>query len=758
MNLCKFKFFEVLTVFLVLSLSLHADENQWSSNGPEACRVMCISIHPENNNEVYLGTVTYGLYKSENTGFNWTHLDSDVLPGNMRMIKFHPNEPDTMYAATTKGLYKSSDSGLDWELISLPQGDDYEVRVITVHPTQPNILMANGILTSGINYRSINGGLTWDELNMELASIVDFVVDPINPNIIFGVGQSAPYRKSVYKSYDYGETWENIHNDLDTTTIGRFLAIDPAEPNTIYFGGNDFYFANDKCLYKSIDGGQHWFDITPEGLEMVEMWDILVLNDSEHTVFICTAADGVLKSTDGGQTWEDANNGLTIRSTYRIEYDSTGGILYLGTLYDGIYRSIDNGDSWQKISMNINHGYCTDYAINSANCDEQLVGYCGGLCFTDNAGEDWQHIDILCPDYLVYPRCIAIDNTNPDIFLVGLGRRFLVDNPHTIIRSFDRGATWDTLWNNYDYEAYFKDLKQTLDGQVYYLATLQGAYFSEDTGSSWNMVEGISPAAECRTIDFSRADYNLGFIGGDALYKTTNGGDTWTQIDSPPGGQYVVEIVCDPINDNIVYASKYYGDVFKSDDYGSTWTNIRNGLPDNNGYKHFSGLAINPYNSDNLYINTPYHGVYQSHDRGQSWEPYSEGQNIYYSSAITYIDPADSNRIFIATDQQSVWSITRTPVGIDDEIVSLPTQYNLSAYPNPFNATTSISFTLIQPSQVTLDIYDILGRRTESLVEEYLPAGNHSVLWQAGNYPSGIYFYRLTAGDYHDSRKITLLK
>ncbi len=98
-------------------------------------------------------------------------------------------------------------------------------------------------------------------------------------------------------------------------------------------------------------------------------------------------------------------------------------------------------------------------------------------------------------------------------------------------------------------------------------------------------------------------------------------------------------------------------------------------------------------------------------------------------------------------------------VGIDEPYSAVPSSVELlSAYPNPFNATTSISFTLIQPSQVTLDIYDILGRRAESLVDEFLPAGNHSVLWQAGEMTSGIYFYRLTAGEYQDSRKITLLK
>jgi hypothetical protein len=107
---------------------------------------------------------------------------------------------------------------------------------------------------------------------------------------------------------------------------------------------------------------------------------------------------------------------------------------------------------------------------------------------------------------------------------------------------------------------------------------------------------------------------------------------------------------------------------------------------------------------------------------------------------------------------ESVYMVGIT-TGIDEPYTNTPDDVRLShAYPNPFNASTTISFTLEKPAAVTLYIYDILGRKTASLVDEYLPAGDHSVLWDANELPSGVYFYRITADDWVDSRKVTLIK
>jgi hypothetical protein len=94
-----------------------------------------------------------------------------------------------------------------------------------------------------------------------------------------------------------------------------------------------------------------------------------------------------------------------------------------------------------------------------------------------------------------------------------------------------------------------------------------------------------------------------------------------------------------------------------------------------------------------------------------------------------------------------------------DENESLPLEFLLAQnYPNPFNAKTTIKYSLPEENDVTVEIYDILGRRIETLICGIQPPGSHSVVWDAENQPSGVYFYRIKAGEYMESKSCLLLR
>jgi len=98
-------------------------------------------------------------------------------------------------------------------------------------------------------------------------------------------------------------------------------------------------------------------------------------------------------------------------------------------------------------------------------------------------------------------------------------------------------------------------------------------------------------------------------------------------------------------------------------------------------------------------------------------------------------------------------------VGIEPEQAPMPKkiQFNQN-YPNPFNSSTVISYSLPFSANVTIDIYDILGRHVESLLNVQQTMGNHQVIWEADDFSSGVYFYKLQAGDYTETKKMVLLK
>jgi hypothetical protein len=133
--------------------------------------------------------------------------------------------------------------------------------------------------------------------------------------------------------------------------------------------------------------------------------------------------------------------------------------------------------------------------------------------------------------------------------------------------------------------------------------------------------------------------------------------------------------------------------------------------------------------------------------------------------AASYDTPGEAHGVFVAddytyvADRSSLMILRFYPETGIEEVISLPDQFSLGQnYPNPFNASTIIEYDLPSASNVIIDIYDLLGRRIETLIQGEHPAGYHQVVWDAADHSSGLYFYRIQAGDYAETRKMVLLK
>ncbi|MCP4584093.1 MAG: T9SS type A sorting domain-containing protein [candidate division Zixibacteria bacterium] len=164
-----------------------------------------------------------------------------------------------------------------------------------------------------------------------------------------------------------------------------------------------------------------------------------------------------------------------------------------------------------------------------------------------------------------------------------------------------------------------------------------------------------------------------------------------------------------------------------------------------------------------------------SERNGDTWaEPEALNENINYLEWNQLDSNYYCNVLSVSIDSSSTsllltcWTILECPeavikishlttVDIDDP-ESIPQNLELSAYPNPFNARTRINFSLVVQSPVEISIYDITGRLVEVLCDGQLPAGSHSLVWQADNLPSGVYFTRLIAGGNESMRKLSLIK
>jgi hypothetical protein len=130
------------------------------------------------------------------------------------------------------------------------------------------------------------------------------------------------------------------------------------------------------------------------------------------------------------------------------------------------------------------------------------------------------------------------------------------------------------------------------------------------------------------------------------------------------------------------------------------------------------------------------------------------------------VKPVDNNHFFIELDQnkyKTLWfGIEKygngVPLNVENNPIP-PREYKLEQnYPNPFNPSTKFEFHIAARALVTLKIYDLLGREIQTLVNEERPQGIYTVTWSADQLPSGIYFYRLQAGTYTETKKLILLK
>jgi hypothetical protein len=161
-------------------------------------------------------------------------------------------------------------------------------------------------------------------------------------------------------------------------------------------------------------------------------------------------------------------------------------------------------------------------------------------------------------------------------------------------------------------------------------------------------------------------------------------------------------------------------------------------------------------------------------DTGGDWDFYGTYTMATNESAFGEYDPLSSGW-YPHSGQGTSWSFEAPPGGgiapeedyatffiglssVDGED-NLPVEFSLvQNYPNPFNASTTIEFKLPEAADVSIQIYDILGRNIETLISGSQSAGNHSVVWHADNQPSGVYFYRINAGNFSDQKSCLLLK
>ncbi len=428
------------------------------------------------------------------------------------------------------------------------------------------------------------------------------------------------------------------------------------------------------------------------------------------------------------------------------EIYASGDTIYAGT-EEGFYGSFDGGKTWGKLDSGLVAGPVIAPAILSLS--------------------------------------VARDNNS----VIYISKNSWINKIWGVLyKSTDAGKTWqlltDTTTNNTPLSQYYSGVSRVAvspyDTSIVFADVSVGVlsddelYRSTDGGSNWTFVTSGFPVSEHGlTIGFafdpsdSMKMYATGndYLASCLFYISTDGGIIWTSISPCPGllGFFKTGTSWDILG---------WGgpQVISSTDGGYTW-----GGPIMANYHNFNifDLEYVPSAPQTFYATAEYFdstsqpfphptGVFRSTDSLKSWVQLEGSQ---YLPIDTFANQYDL-RVFIdrvtgylyVTSTKGLWRYYK-PVTGTQTVSGPPSQFILYPnYPNPFNPTTVIDYQLPRDSHVTLKVYDILGSEVAALVDGEVSAGYHEVTFDGSKFASGVYFYRISAGSYNQTKKMLLIK
>jgi len=311
-------------------------------------------------------------------------------------------------------------------------------------------------------------------------------------------------------------------------------------------------------------------------------------------------------------------------------------------------------------------------------------------------------------------------------------------NGNGVYRSTNNGINWtQTVFS------YYPNINAlTTFGNNIFAGTSYGIYLSTDYGANWNPTSLYYGYAYSLAVCGNNI---IAGLGGSGVHTSSNNGANWTP--TTMNNKTVLSLA---ISGNNIYAgtgtSGNIGVYFSSNN-GRKWNHI--GLT----YSTVFALALS---GNNIFAGTNA-GVYLSTNNGANWVLKNQG---FFGIFDVYSLLIKDNYILAGTSQ-AVWRRNLSEILTDEQSISseIPASYSLfQNYPNPFNPVTRIRYDLPRAGVVRLAVYDVMGREIESLVNERQAAGSYEAVWDGTRFASGVYFYRLTAEGYSETRKMILIR
>jgi photosystem II stability/assembly factor-like uncharacterized protein len=671
-----------------------ASAMRWRQIGPpRAGRARAAAGNANQPNVFYIGFDDGGVWRSTDYGSNWEPLFDGQSTGSIGAIAVAPSDPKVIYVgsgagiirpdlAVGDGVYKSTDGGKSWTHLGL--SDTQMIAMMDVDPRNPNRVFVAALghpygpnSERGV-FRSIDGGRTFQKVlyKDEYTSANDVRIDPSDPNIVYAAlwqqqqafyegGGFAGTSGGIFKSTDGGTSWKQLTEGLPQVMQANlapalsnpktiYAVVSSPQPNTARAPQQVNVAAGPVGLYKSNDGGEHWFlavrgpdgtgtrTADPRPLGRIGGGDLPTFTvdpKDPNTIYSCSTV--MWRSEDGGLTWSAVRGAPGGDDYQRVWINPSNPDILLLVSDQGGVVSGNRGASWSNWYTQPTaamYHVTTDNAFPYRVCGGQQDSGSACVDSRSNDGEitfhDWHPVNIQ-----EYGEA-APDPKNPDLV-------------------YGSGRTNVSLYNR-------KTGQTKQVGPNLAAADAKGQTFTRNVRTM--------------PLEWSPFDPNVLFYGSNAVWKTIDGGGHWSRISGDltrqswttpkNAGKYAGDVTPSPLgaitalspsplNVNIIWAGADDGQIQSTTDAGLHWNNVT--PPQIDAWTRIFNIEAGHFDANTVYaaantlrIDDSKPHFWRSHDGGKTWTEINNGISPDAVSNSIREDPRQRGLLYAATNTQ-VW-------------------------------------------------------------------------------------------------------
>ena len=505
---------------------------------------------------------------SANEGNNWTEF---IIPGlsifqHIVYPTIYTDNDNAVYISTSDGIQVTTDLGTSWNKLLSGQNTTCVIK-------DSEGAMFSGVYGQGIK-RSFDNGQTWEDVNTGLTST------KINTLQVYdGIIYAGSEDEGLFISNNSGDSWEQNNTNLTNFEINELIC---------YPAGNEIVAATGMGIFSFKTDEQTWYDVNGN-LEIYIMSD--VATDNNNNIYVVAyASRSVLVSQNSGATWFEAETGIVYEPGYYPAFSEVDahplGSVFASTGRYGIVRSSDGGLTWEAVNNGLgDHLDVEELIINddgvmlSVNKIPSTPYSTLAIFRSYDEGDNWEQLEYPEYDFMIHGEMIFAGNNTVVIVATGFDL-----NGYTFV-SDDFGTSWETKpvleWEGfYDVEFHNGNL---------YAEAQHKLFFSDNMGTSYTDIS-----------------YTLNCFGNDCYFGEMSKYDNRFFIEK---------------------TENQSSTLFYSEDNGNTWTDMVSGLP-----AGFFGSCLYSGNNGDLYLGTYDDGLYTTGD-------ISTGTNVSEDSDITLISP-----------------------------------------------------------------------------------------------------------------------